>query len=45
VEYAHPEVPKFIVDSNIKEVPNGFVYIKENATKGIDKLIEKLSKL
>ena len=45
VEYAHPEVPKFIVDPNSKEVPNGFVHIKESATKGVDKLIEKLMKL
>lgn len=45
VDYAHPEVPKFIVDPNIKEVPNGFVHIKESATKGVDKLIEELRKL
>ena len=45
VEYAHPEVPKFIVDPNIKEVPNGFVHIKESATKGVDKLIDELRKL
>ena len=45
VEYAHHEVPKFIVDPNIKEVPNGFVHIKESATKGVDELIEELRKL
>lgn len=45
VEYAHPEIPKFIVDPNTKEVPNGFVHIKESATKGVDKLIEELKKL
>ena len=45
MEYAHPEVPKFIIDPNTKEVPNGFVHIKESATKGVDKLIEKLIKL
>ena len=45
VDYAHHEVPKFIVDPNIKEVPNGFVHIKESATKGVDKLIEELIKL
>ena len=45
VEYAHPEVPKFIIDPNTKEVPNGFVHIKECATKGVDKLIEELMKL
>ena len=44
VEYAHPEIPKFIVDPNTKEVPNGFVHIKESATKGMDKLIEELRK-
>jgi NAD-dependent deacetylase len=45
VEYAHPEVPKFIIDPNTKEVPYGFVHIKESATKGVDKLIEELIKL
>ena len=45
MEYAHPEVPKFIIDPNTKEVPNGFVHIKESATKGVDKLIKELIKL
>ena len=45
VDYAHPEIPKFIVDPNTKEVPNGFVHIKESATKGVDKLIEEMMKL
>lgn len=45
VEYTHPEVPKFIIDPNTKEIPNGFVYIKENATKGMDKLMEELMML
>jgi NAD-dependent deacetylase len=45
VEYTHHEVPKFIIDPNIKEVPNGFIHIKERATKGVDKLIEELRKL
>ena len=45
VEYAHPEVPKFIIDPNTKEVPYGFVHIKESATKGMDRLIEELKKL
>ena len=45
VEYAHPEIPKFIIDPNTKEVPNGFVHIKESATKGVDKLIDELMKL
>ena len=45
VEYTYPEVPKFIIDPNTKEVPNGFVYIKESATKGMDKLMEELKKL
>ena len=44
VEYAHPEIPKFIIDPNTKEIPNGFVHIKESATKGMDKLIEELRK-
>lgn len=45
VVYAHPEVPKFIVDPNLKEVPNGFVLIKENATKGVNRLFEELKRL
>ena len=28
VEYAHPEIRKFIIDPNTKEMPNGFVHIK-----------------
>ena len=45
VEYTHSEVPKFIVDPNPQKVPNGFIHIKETATKGVDKLIEELRKL
>jgi NAD-dependent deacetylase len=45
VKYAHPEIPKFIIDPNTKEVLNGFMHIKESATKGVDKLIEELRKL
>ena len=45
VEYAHPEIPKFIIDPNTKEIPNGFVHIKESATKGVDKLNEELRNL
>ena len=45
VEYAHPEVPKFIIDPNTEEVPDGFVHIKESATKGVDGLIRELMKL
>lgn len=45
VEYTHSEVPKFIVDPNPQKVPNGFIHIKESATKGVDKLIEELRKL
>ena len=45
MDYAHPEIPKFIVDPNTKEVPNGFIHIRDNATKGVDRLIEELMKL
>ena len=45
VEYTHSEVPKFNVDPNPQKVPNGFIHIKETATKGVDKLIEELRKL
>ena len=28
VDYAHPEVPKFIIDPNTKEEPDDFLHIK-----------------
>lgn len=47
VGYAHPEIPKFIVDpSDLDEkLPLGFKHIKETAVRGIDLLIEVLKKL
>ena len=33
VEYTHSEVPKFIDDPKPQKVPNGFIHIKETATK------------
>lgn len=37
-----PSVPKFMIDPNHSEIPNGFVHIKENATTGMSKLMEEL---
>lgn len=45
VEYVSSEVPKFIIDPNTKEVPNSFVHIKENATTGVDRLVDELKRL
>lgn len=42
IHYAHPEIPKFILNPNQIEVPDNFTYIQNTATKGIDSLIEKL---
>lgn len=45
IHYAHPEIPKFILNPNQIEVPDNFTYIQNTATKGIDSLIEKLISL
>ena len=42
VDCAHPEVPKFIIDPNDLNIPNGYIHIKDSATKGMEKLIDKL---
>ena len=51
VRYAHPEIPKFIINSGETYAPynahffEGYEHIKEKATKGIDILIDKLIEL
>ena len=51
VSYAHPEVPKFIINSgevyNLYDnhFPEGYEYIKENATTGVETFIERLIEL
>lgn len=45
VNYAHPEVPRFIIDPNDIKVPEGYRHIKSSATKGIDVLIHELMTL
>lgn len=36
VNKAHHEVPRYIIDPGELNMPNGFIHIKESATKGID---------
>ena len=47
VGYAHPEVPKFLIDPSEMEghMPLGFKHIKANATEGVDILLEELEKI
>lgn len=45
VKYAHPEVPRFIIDPDEVNIPDGYIHIKETATKGIDNFIDYIEKL
>ena len=47
VKYAHPEVPKFLIDPSKMEgrLPKGFKHIKAVAVEGVDILVEELKKL
>ena len=47
VKYAHPEVPKFLIDPSDmnNRIPEGFKHIKASATEGIDLLLNELEKL
>ncbi len=46
IDYAHTEIPRFIIDPNdIERLPAGFMHIKQSATIGIDKFIEHLKQL
>lgn len=46
VKYAHPLIPKFIIDPNeVKNVPTDFEYISLPATEGMEKLMDYFSEL
>ena len=47
VGYAHPEVPKYLIDPSEMEghMPLGFKHIRAKATEGVDILLEELKKL
>ena len=47
VDYAHHEVPKFLIDPSDMEgrLPAGFKHIKANAVEGVDFFMNELSKL
>lgn len=45
VDYAHSEVPRFIIDPNEINVPTGYIHIKEKATRGIDIFISEIEHL
>ena len=47
VNYAHHEVPKFLIDPGDIQarLPEGFLHIKKTAVEGIDILMEEISKL
>ena len=40
--YAHGSIPKFVVDPNLAIIPTGFVHVKDNATIGVEKLVEEI---
>ena len=40
--YAHGSIPKFVEDPNLAIIPTGFVHVKENATIGVEKLVEEI---
>ena len=51
VRYAHPEIPRFIInpgeayDPYDDQFPEGYEHIKENATTGVETFIKKLIEL
>ncbi|MDE7148364.1 MAG: NAD-dependent protein deacylase [Duncaniella sp.] len=45
VDYAHSEVPRFIIDPHEINVPAGYIHIKESATRGIDIFISEIENL
>jgi NAD-dependent deacetylase len=47
VNYAHHEVPKFLIDPSDMEgrLPLGFKHIKASAVQGVDILLKELRKL
>jgi NAD-dependent deacetylase len=47
VNYAHHEIPKFLIDPGDMNgrLPDGFKHIRKTAVEGIDILMEDISKL
>lgn len=45
IKFAHPEIPRFIIDPNEIDVPPGFVHIKQSATVGIDDFLTTLNNM
>lgn len=47
VNFAHPEIPKFLIDPGDMngKLPEGFTHIQKTAVEGIDDLIETIDKL
>ena len=47
VGYAHPEIPKFLIDPSEmgNRLPSGFKHIKAKAVEGVDLLMEELMRL
>ncbi len=45
IKFAHPEVPRFIIDPAEMVVPFGFIHIRQSATSGIDDFLNTLHKL
>lgn len=43
VKYAHKEIPKYIIDPNKVDIPDGFISIARTATKGMAELIKVLT--
>lgn len=43
VNKAHHEVPRYIIDPGEVHIPNGFIHIKETATKGIDMFVNEVN--
>jgi hypothetical protein len=47
VNYAHREIPKFLIDPNDLKggLPAGFQHIKAKAVEGVDELVRRLKEL
>lgn len=45
IKFAHPEIPRFIIDPAEMNVPPGFVQIRQSATAGIDEFLNTLNQL
>lgn len=45
IKFAHPEVPRFIIDPAEMVVPSGFGHIKQSATVGIDDFLTTLNNM